>query len=324
MIRNVIQALLTILFIYSLIYGEYIWSGLMFFTSLTIFIINTYKTYKIKRTDTSVISKPIGMQEIVSDHAYEDDLEIDIDWVLEHDDCEYVQSPEDLNEEIDSIEMQIVQDDIEAASIKDDSNIIVLVQSYPFNTSVIREVLKESGFSIVIYSSGPPDAETLERELSGACQMWWSGGPKRTVTEDHIEIVSRFFASGGGVYLWGDNNPLYVDTNILGKRLAGVSMEGDTPGNNIIGPDDLSTHPVNNGVERVREGVSIATINPNDILQPIMYGSDGNLISAALEEDGKRLIIDGGFSRLYYKKDYTDTHKHLQNSAKWLAGTRFD
>ena len=54
-------------------------------------------------------------------------------------------------------------------------------------------------------------------------------------------------------------------------------------------------------------------------MTPIVYGSAGNLVTAAFEKDGKRLIVDGGYTRLSYKWDTAGTGRYVMNAAAWLA-----
>src|SRR5690554_7709818 len=65
----------------------------------------------------------------------------------------------------------------------------------------------------------------------------------------------------------------------------------------------MPNHLITTGLQNIYEGITIATISAHKDLTPIVYGSIGNLVTAAYEKDGKRLLIDGGFTRLYYKWD---------------------
>ena len=58
---------------------------------------------------------------------------------------------------------------------------------------------------------------------------------------------------------------------------------------------------------------------PKTPLTPIIWGSGGNLVTAAYEKKGKRLLIDGGFTRLSYKWDTAGTGRYIKNAAAWLA-----
>ena len=44
-----------------------------------------------------------------------------------------------------------------------------------------------------------------------------------------------------------------------------------------------------------------------------------NLVTATYEQDGKRLILDGGFTRLYISWDHAGTGRYVKNAAAWLV-----
>lgn len=54
-------------------------------------------------------------------------------------------------------------------------------------------------------------------------------------------------------------------------------------------------------------------------LKPLIYGSDGRVVAGYYDRNGKRAIVDGGFTRLYLKWDTAGTGRYLKNAAAWLA-----
>ena len=86
-------------------------------------------------------------------------------------------------------------------------------------------------------------------------------------------------------------------------------MTGLTPG-----------HLITTGLENVYEGITIATLqDKQQVLQPLIYGHESNLVTATYEKDGKRLILDGGFTRLYISWDNAGTGRYVKNAAAWLV-----
>ena len=67
------------------------------------------------------------------------------------------------------------------------------------------------------------------------------------------------------------------------------------------------------------EGITIAEVETNDSIRSLVYGSNGKVVSAYYDEDGRRAIIDGGFTRLYYKWDSAGTDRYIVNAAAWLV-----
>ena len=58
---------------------------------------------------------------------------------------------------------------------------------------------------------------------------------------------------------------------------------------------------------------------PNQSLTPLLYGSADNLVTAYYDQDGRRAIFDGGFTRLYNNWDTAGTARYVKNAAAWLA-----
>ena len=52
---------------------------------------------------------------------------------------------------------------------------------------------------------------------------------------------------------------------------------------------------------------------------PLLYGSAGNLITAVYDHDGRRLIVDGAFTRLTTQWDEAGSGRFVTNAAAWLA-----
>merc|ERR1712224_881147 len=98
-------------------------------------------------------------------------------------------------------------------------------------------------------------------------------------------------------------------------------------------------HLITTGLEYIFEGITIATItgkgtrctvNSNTTgtlpegMTPLIYGSEGNLVTAVYEEGNKRCIFDGGFTRLYCNWDTAGTGRYVVNAAAWLAEGRLN
>ena len=78
-------------------------------------------------------------------------------------------------------------------------------------------------------------------------------------------------------------------------------------------------HLLTTGLEYLYEGITIATIAPTDDADADSLRLGGNLVTAVYEKDGKRAIVDGGFTRLYNKWDTAGTGRYVKNAAAWLA-----
>lgn len=190
-----------------------------------------------------------------------------------------------------------------------------------------KAALKEKGFSVYRYINNPPSAEELEGVLANACQLWIISTTTQLLNDDHAKVIKDFFDSGKGVYIWGDNDPYHADADFIAYKLLGVHMSGYYMGNMNVGFKTDETvsgmrrdHLITTGLEYVFEGITISTIHdPQQKLTPLIWSTDGNVVTSIYEQDGKRLILDGGFTRLYCNWESAGTGRYVKNAAAWLV-----
>jgi hypothetical protein len=196
-----------------------------------------------------------------------------------------------------------------------------------FDFSLPKAALQEKGFSVYRWIDNPPSPEDLEKALENACELWIISSYTQKLNEGHLKVIKKFFDSGKGVYIWGDNDPYYADANYVSEYLIGVKMLGNLYGNEVVGLNEKNKgvglapgHLITTGLEYVYEGITIATLQDSQqLLSPLIYGHEGNLVCATYEKDGKRLILDGGFTRLYCAWDNAGTGRYVKNAAAWLV-----
>jgi hypothetical protein len=195
---------------------------------------------------------------------------------------------------------------------------------YSFDTA--KGALAEKGFSVYRWSNAAPTPEDLKKALEKSCQLWLISGHTKYLNEKHLEVIKAFFESGKGVYIWGDNQPYYADANFVSKALIGVEMTGNVRGDKTVNlqmeekkAGVTPNHLITTGLQNIYEGITIATLPDHKDLTPIIYGSADNLVTAVYEKDGKRLILDGGFTRLFIKWDTAGTGRYVKNAAAWLV-----
>lgn len=203
---------------------------------------------------------------------------------------------------------------------------VAVIQLYQFGLESLRVALKEKGFAMVRWN-GVPKVEDLEDGLKKSSQLWIISDSTRQLSDAHLKVIKKFFDAGHGVYIWGDNEPYYADANAVGAALVGVTMQGNLMGDKTVGLQQepgkagvLRRHLLTTGLEYIYEGITIATIqDPHHVMSPLIYGSADNLVAGFFDKDGKRLIFDGGFTRLYNKWDTAGTGRYVKNAAAWLA-----
>ena len=196
-----------------------------------------------------------------------------------------------------------------------------------FNFEKPKAALKEKGFSVYRYINNPPSAKELKKSLDKACQLWVISNTSQKLNEAHAKVIKDFYESGKGVYIWGDNDPYHADADFLAKKLVGVTMSGTYMASKNVTFKTYDSksgmkrdHLITTGLEYVYEGITIAQIHdPNQQLTPLIYSTDGNVVTGIYERDGKRLIIDGGFTRLYCNWETAGTGRYVKNAAAWLV-----
>lgn len=195
-----------------------------------------------------------------------------------------------------------------------------------FDFSLPQAALKEKGFSVYRYLNAPPTPEEFKKALEKSCQLWIISSSTQMLSAQHIEIIKEYFEQGHGIYIWGDNDPYNADANYVAQALFGGSMKGDYWGSQVVGLKEAKTnsglvpqHLITTGLQFIFEGVTIAAIQGNQYLKPLIYSSDGKVVSAYYEEGCKRAILDGGFTRLYVSWDAAGTGRYVKNAAAWLV-----
>jgi len=193
-----------------------------------------------------------------------------------------------------------------------------------FNFKLPTSALAEKGFNVHRWTSVPNIAD-FKKILDGSCQFWLISDSVQHLQYEHIRAIQEFFGSGRGIYLWGDNDPYYADINPITQILFDTSLEGNKPGDQIVTAKNgksrsgFESHLITTGIEYLYEGVTVATLSNQSILQPLMYGSDGSRLIGIFDQDGKRAIVDGGFTRLFIKWDTAGTGRYVKNAASWLV-----
>lgn len=188
------------------------------------------------------------------------------------------------------------------------------------------KALEKKGFKIIEYKYDI-DLENIKNILDDdRSQLWVISDKHHALSGKNIEFISDYFKSGHGVYIWGDNDPYFVDANKILKKLFNASMSGDYIGSKVLGvqkgqgkPGIIENHVITTGITNFFEGITIANITSSGILTPLIYSSDCKVVASYYDLNGQRAIADGGFTRLYCNWDSAGTDRYIVNAAAWLA-----
>ncbi len=212
-----------------------------------------------------------------------------------------------------------------------DGQTVVVMHLYTgggFDFALPKKALAEKGFSVYRWMDRAPSPAELEKALTKANQLWIISGDQPQLTQEHVKVIKKFFDAGHGLYLWGDNAPYAQDADLVARALFDVELKGDPydPGEKVVGRQVkpgatglLPDHLLTTGIEQLYEGHSIAYMPKPGPLKPLIVGSEKHVVAAYFDQDGKRAIVDGGFTRLYIQWDTAGTGRYVKNSAAWLA-----
>lgn len=212
-----------------------------------------------------------------------------------------------------------------------DGQTVVVMHLYTgggFDFALPKKALAEKGFSVYRWIDRAPSPAELEKALTKANQLWIISGDQPQLTQEHVKVIKKFFDAGHGLYLWGDNAPYAQDADLVARALFDVELKGDPydPGEKVVGRQVkpgatglLPDHLLTTGIEQLYEGHSIAYMPKPGPLKPLIVGSEKHVVAAYFDQDGKRAIVDGGFTRLYIQWDTAGTGRYVKNSAAWLA-----
>lgn len=206
---------------------------------------------------------------------------------------------------------------------------VVVLNLYPgLNLAQPRAALERKGFTLVELRDGT----RLPEEMVDAAELWVISDSVRHLAPTALDAIESFFHEGRGLYIWGDNAPFFADANLVLERLFRTAMFGDSPGDQVVSIRTgeatsglVPGHLVTTGLTNIYEGVTIAEVQTNELLRPLIYGSNGRVVAAYYDNDGRRAIVDGGFTRLFYKWESAGTDRYIVNAAAWLLNIeRFD
>ena len=188
--------------------------------------------------------------------------------------------------------------------------------------------LQKKGFRTITFGlDATKDINLLHKELNNdKCQLWIISDMTNRLTPDCCNLIYNHFNKGRGLYIWSDNEPYYADANVILRRLFNTEMSGCYVGDHVLSvqsiqntPGIVKGHPITTGIQNFYEGITISNVRLTQNLKPLVYSSDGKVVTAYYDMYGKRGLIDGGFTRLYCKWNSAGTDRFVVNCASWLA-----
>ncbi len=216
----------------------------------------------------------------------------------------------------------------------DGLKLLILSQYIELTETLLRPIrrdLEEKGFTVIIHCGDATDTK-LKDLLVNVNQVWVIGTSTAVLTDAQIELLVDEWKSGTGFYVFGDNEPYYVDTNRLLKAMGLPQMSGNYHACKYLTPYNAATGKgfhdclVTTGIDkRLYEGQTIAEFEKDDVLRTeckVVFNNTGGGISVIMRQAKNgcgQVIIDGAFTKLYCKYDATGSKWLVVNSACFLA-----
>ena len=206
--------------------------------------------------------------------------------------------------------------------------IVVLYFCWQGDMSLPKPALEKKGFSVLEFrNTNVPTPQQLKELLDDdRNQLWMVSGEKCYLSQMHYSVIYDHYNKGRGLYIWSDNTPYFADSNIILSNLFHSEMFGDCWADQVLSiqqesnmPGIIKNHAITTGIQNFYEGHTITCVKMNGGLKPLVYCSDSNIVTAYYDLDKKRCLIDGGFTRLYYKWDSAGTDRFVVNCAAWLT-----
>jgi len=195
-----------------------------------------------------------------------------------------------------------------------------------------KKALETKGFKVVIERT----MNDFTKQLSVANVAWIISGTTYSLdanTAPFIDAVVEFHNKGGGLLVWGDNDPYFAHANIVLPKLlnnSGVKLIGNTPGGNSMSVGDSSQnktfapHVITTGVIKLFEGITICYPAELGPLKVLATSSDGHpAVCYADNESLKsetcgRIIVDCGWTKMYCSWHEAGTARYVSNASIWL------
>eukprot|EP01113_Clastostelium_recurvatum_P038412 TRINITY_DN5751_c0_g1_i2.p1 TRINITY_DN5751_c0_g1~~TRINITY_DN5751_c0_g1_i2.p1 ORF type:complete len:596 (+),score=205.17 TRINITY_DN5751_c0_g1_i2:57-1790(+) len=195
------------------------------------------------------------------------------------------------------------------------------------------EHLRNKGFNIVFTNSLSEFITLLPKaDIAWIVSFMNDRGSE---TAKFVQAVRTFHERGGGLFIWGDNSPLFVEANLVLRDLLGTHLEGDTPGGkelkvgeSSLVPGQFGRHLITSGIVNLHEGITICYPTNTDRLYTLGTSSNNHpCVSYAdygqglTSDNVGRIVVDCGYTKMYDEYWKTaGTRRYVVNACVWLLG----
>jgi len=188
------------------------------------------------------------------------------------------------------------------------------------------KALQSKGFNVYEAKSEKDFLDTLpEYDVA----YFNSSGRTIEDPERFLKEVKKFHEAGKGLGIFADNDPFYVEANLILEKLWAVKLKDSTKGNKILTVGEgkksgqFARHLLTTGIVNLHEGNTICyPTKLNDKFQVLATSTDNHpcmMYSEAGVKQG-RIVVDCGFTKLYSHnwEKTAGTERYVRNIAVWL------
>jgi len=195
------------------------------------------------------------------------------------------------------------------------------------------EALKQKGFKVIIVTT----MNQFIAQLKNVQVAWIISGMQSSVDNSSsafIDAVVSFHLGGGGLLVWGDNDPYFAHANLVLPKLLKkkIQLIGNTPGGKpmFVGSATKSSqfapHIITTGVVKLFEGITICYPDNLGPLKVLGTSSDGHPAVSFADNESLdnptcgRIIVDCGWTKNYCSWKEAGTARYVSNATIWLLG----
>ena len=204
-----------------------------------------------------------------------------------------------------------------------------------YYSSTTTQWLQEKGFEVTVSENPRHFLETVQKP-----DVIWviSGCHSSQDLQPFCQKVCDLYREGTGLFIWADNDPLFVEANLLLKELIGQGFElmGSYDGQKRLHPSKTpgigefdANHKIATGFVFIDEGVTICFPNKEiPELKAFAYNTSSDKKAMALYAEASKntgaIWIDTGFTKL--SEDIADseqTRRYVTNVSAYLCKNYF-
>lgn len=186
--------------------------------------------------------------------------------------------------------------------------------------------LKQKGFDIIEISCY--NYEKLKEEVpNNKSQLWLFLDTQIGLIANILALIYEYYIKGHGIFIYTAARYNRAANEIL-KDLFDTEMIGDYTGGKVLSvksPNNTSgivkNHPITTGIQQLYEGGLITNIKLKNGLMPLSFSSNGEVLTAYYDKDGKKAVIHGSSLSYLGFHDYEKAgiNRFFVNIACWLA-----